>query len=107
MMARQIWFGFICSASQEGNIEVKHEEGEEAGWGCPVCVQAYKHTRVVSLAPFLQNLLQVDSSRTIFVNAVETLSDMLLLLPNMAAKPHAAGLTVKHLFSYECLGMPE
>ena len=95
-----IFAGFICSATQEGNIEVKHAEGEEAGQGCPVCVCVYKHTRVVSLALFLQNLLQVVSSRTIFVNTVETLSDMLLLLPNMATKPRAAGLTFKHLFLY-------
>lgn len=65
----------------------------------------YKRTGVVALA--LQNLLQVDSSRTIFVNTVDMLNDMLLLLPNMATKPHAAGLTFKHLFLYECLGMPE
>lgn len=66
-----IYFGCIRSAPREGNTEVKHAEGEKAGQGCPACVWAYKHTSLVSLA---LSLLQVDSSRTIFVNTVKTLS---------------------------------
>lgn len=101
-----ICYGCILSAPQEGNTEVKHAEGQEAGQGCPARVGLYKHTRV-SLALSLHNLLRVDSSRSIFVNMAELLSDMLLLLPTTAPKPHAAGLTFKPLFLYGRLGTPE